>query len=90
MKKYREQNVLDAARDRVSLIFDDFKYVVVSFSGGKDSTVLFHLLKRLEHRLDRATQQGPVCGHGVHQVGIVFHRGGTEHRRGRRVDEHFE
>lgn len=36
-------NVLDAARRRVEMMFDDFDYVVVSFSGGKDSTAVLNL-----------------------------------------------
>ena len=37
------QNVLEAARERISFIFDEFENVQVSISGGKDSTVLFYL-----------------------------------------------
>jgi len=44
LKKYRQQNVLDAARDRVSYAFDNFERVYVSFSGGKDSSVMLHLV----------------------------------------------
>lgn len=43
MKTYREQNVLDAARERIAWTFDNFERVSLSFSGGKDSTVMFHL-----------------------------------------------
>lgn len=43
-KKYDlEKNVLMAARERIAFIFDRFENVVVSVSGGKDSTVLAHL-----------------------------------------------
>lgn len=42
-KIYLPQNVLDAAQERISLLFDHFKNIVVSVSGGKDSTVLFDL-----------------------------------------------
>ena len=38
-----EKNVLDAARDRISFVFDNFEQIIVSISGGKDSTVLAHL-----------------------------------------------
>lgn len=41
--EYKDQTVLEAARDRISHIFDSFDNVVVSVSGGKDSTVLFNL-----------------------------------------------
>ena len=44
LKKYREQNVLDAARERVSYAFDNFERIYVSFSGGKDSSVMLHLV----------------------------------------------
>lgn len=36
-------DVLTAARQRISWVFDSFPRVCVSFSGGKDSTVLLHL-----------------------------------------------
>lgn len=35
--------VLQAAQKRISLIFDHFERIYLSFSGGKDSTVMFHL-----------------------------------------------
>jgi predicted phosphoadenosine phosphosulfate sulfurtransferase len=44
IKKYREQNVLDAARARVGYAFDNFERIYVSFSGGKDSSVMMHLV----------------------------------------------
>lgn len=44
MKRYTTQNVLDAARDRVAYAFDNFKRISVSFSGGKDSSVMLHLV----------------------------------------------
>jgi predicted phosphoadenosine phosphosulfate sulfurtransferase len=44
VKKYQDQNVLDAARDRISKTFDGFERIYLSFSGGKDSTIMFHLV----------------------------------------------
>ncbi len=41
--EYKDDNVLVAARRRVADVFDHFERVVVSISGGKDSTVLFAL-----------------------------------------------
>lgn len=38
------KNVLDAARERIAWTFDRFQKVYVSFSGGKDSTVMLHLI----------------------------------------------
>ena len=43
MKQYLNENVLDAARERISLLFDNFKNINVSMSSGKDSTVLLNL-----------------------------------------------
>lgn len=39
----RNKSVLVAAKERLKLVFDNFKTVCISLSGGKDSTVLFHL-----------------------------------------------
>jgi predicted phosphoadenosine phosphosulfate sulfurtransferase len=44
MKTYLEKDVLEAARDRISSAFDDFESIYISFSGGKDSTVMLHLM----------------------------------------------
>lgn len=43
MKKYLKQNVYEAAKKRVSFIFGNFERIYVSFSGGKDSSVLLNL-----------------------------------------------
>ena len=37
-------NVLEAAKRRISLVFDDFPRIYISFSGGKDSAVMMHLV----------------------------------------------
>jgi len=37
------ENVLEAARARIAWLFDEFETVAVAVSGGKDSTVVFHL-----------------------------------------------
>lgn len=42
-KTYLDMNVLEAAIARVRFVFDHFEHICVSVSGGKDSTVLFHL-----------------------------------------------
>jgi predicted phosphoadenosine phosphosulfate sulfurtransferase len=44
IKKYQTDNVLTASRKRISKIFDDFERIYCSFSGGKDSTVMLHLI----------------------------------------------
>ena len=42
-KSYIDQNVLDAAIDRISIAFRDFPNVLVAFSCGKDSGVLLNI-----------------------------------------------
>jgi len=43
MKIYTNISVYDAARKRISMIFDNFNDINVSISSGKDSQVLYHL-----------------------------------------------
>jgi len=43
-KRYLAENVLEAAEARVRWTFDNFERVYVSFSAGKDSTVMLHLV----------------------------------------------
>jgi predicted phosphoadenosine phosphosulfate sulfurtransferase len=52
IKRYHDVDVLDAARKRISLTFDGFERVYVAFSGGKDSSVMFHLV------MDEAISRG--------------------------------
>lgn len=42
MKKYLSTDVNTATDQRISFLFDEFEKICVSFSGGKDSTVLLH------------------------------------------------
>ena len=39
----RRLNVYEAVQERLKMVFDNFDYVYVSFSGGKDSGVLLNL-----------------------------------------------
>lgn len=43
MRIYNSKNVMEAARERIEYLFDEFPNVVVGFSGGKDSTVALNL-----------------------------------------------
>ena len=52
-------NVFDAAQQRIAQIFDDFPRIYVSFSGGKDSGVLLHLVAEEAAKRKR-------------QIGILF------------------
>ena len=57
LKSYNKQlNVYDAARQRISYTFDNFEKVYVSFSGGKDSTVMTHMV------LDEAIKRNRKVG----------------------------
>jgi predicted phosphoadenosine phosphosulfate sulfurtransferase len=56
IKKYQEKDVLTAARERVSYAFDNFERIYVSFSGGKDSSVMFHLV------MDEAIKRNRTVG----------------------------
>lgn len=59
MKRGIGVNVLTAARHRVRYVFDHFEQVYVSFSAGKDSSVMFHLV------MDEAIRRG-------RKVGVLF------------------
>jgi len=59
VKIYRDKNVLEASRERISLVFDHFKHFYVAFSGGKDSSVMLHLV------MDEAIKRGK-------QVGVMY------------------
>lgn len=43
VKKHLDCDVLTAAEQRISYLFDHFERLFVSFSGGKDSTVMLHM-----------------------------------------------
>jgi predicted phosphoadenosine phosphosulfate sulfurtransferase len=46
-------NVVDATRKRIELLFDNFDNIVVSISGGKDSTVLAYMTLQEAHKRNR-------------------------------------
>ena len=43
-KVYQNKNVLQASTERISQVFDNFENIYISFSGGKDSSVMSHLV----------------------------------------------
>ena len=55
-KYYLEKNVLQASKERISKVFDSFEKYYISFSGGKDSTVMTHLV------LDEAIKRNKKVG----------------------------
>jgi len=53
LKQYQSTDVLTAARARIAYAFDTLEKVYVSFSGGKDSTVMLHLVMEEAIKRDR-------------------------------------
>ena len=51
-KKYLDISVIEATKARISKVFDDFERIYISYSGGKDSTVMTHLV------MDEAKRRG--------------------------------
>ena len=47
------ESVLDATQKRIEFLFDNYDNIQLSFSGGKDSTVLFHLMNEEAKKRDR-------------------------------------
>lgn len=43
-KNYIDMDVLQAAQNRIKIVFDNFEKIYLSFSGGKDSGVMMHLV----------------------------------------------
>ncbi len=55
-KIYKDYNVLKASISRIKKVFDDFENIYISFSGGKDSSVMTHLV------LDEAKKRNRKVG----------------------------
>lgn len=47
------KNVLDASVERIEYTFENFERVYLSFSAGKDSTIMLHLVADVARRLNR-------------------------------------
>ena len=43
-KQYLKTNVLEESKNRINFVFDNFDKIYCSFSGGKDSTAMIHLI----------------------------------------------
>jgi len=56
LKRYLHIDVLQAARERIAYTFDNFERIYVSFSAGKDSSVMLHLV------VDEAKKRGRKIG----------------------------
>lgn len=55
-KHYIEASVLEASKERIANVFDSFERFYISFSGGKDSTVMMHLV--MEEAMRRGVKVG--------------------------------
>ena len=44
VKQYKESNVYEETIKRIEYVFDNFERIYISFSGGKDSTVMLHMV----------------------------------------------
>lgn len=56
IKKYQITDVFAACQERIRYVFDNFERIYVSFSGGKDSTVMIHMV------MDEAIKRGRKIG----------------------------
>ena len=59
-KRYLDKSVLQATKERISKVFDNFERYYISFSGGKDSTVMTHLV--LDEAIRRNKKEGCPSG----------------------------
>lgn len=56
VKKYLRKSVLEASQERIAATFDEVERVYLAFSGGKDSSVMFHLV--MEEAIKRGVKVG--------------------------------
>jgi len=55
-KRWLDRSVLEAAQERVAFVLEHFERIYVSFSGGKDSSVMLHLV------MEEAVKRGKTVG----------------------------
>ncbi len=73
-KRYLTSNVLEEAEQRVASTFDDFPRVYLSFSAGKDSTVMLHLVAAEARRRGRRFGLLLIDLEGQYRITIDFAR----------------
>jgi len=84
MKIYSNQTVLEATKKRLNWIFDEFPNVVVSVSGGKDSTVVFELSYEIAKERGRLPlrvffiDQEAEWGATIEQIQSIMYREGVD------------
>jgi predicted phosphoadenosine phosphosulfate sulfurtransferase len=69
-KRWLNIDVLTAARQRIEWVFDTFDRIYVSFSGGKDSSVMLHLVMDEAIRRDRTVGVLLVDLEGMYKITI--------------------
>ena len=52
-KEYLEKNVWEKSLERIEYLYENFDKVVVSFSGGKDSTAVLNATLEVARKLDK-------------------------------------
>lgn len=55
-KIYLDSNVFEASQERINFVFDNFERIYLSFSAGKDSTVMLHMV------MDEAIKRNVTIG----------------------------
>lgn len=53
MKIYNDKNVFEASLERIEFAFDNFENLCVSYSGGKDSTLMIQLVNMIAEKKNR-------------------------------------
>ena len=53
MKIYNDKNVFEASLERIEFAFDNFENLCVSYSGGKDSTVMIQLVEMIAKKKNK-------------------------------------
>ena len=80
MNIYLNKNVYEAAKERIRFVYEEFKNVIVNFSGGKDSTVVLHLALEVAEEIGRLPvnvfffDQECEWEHNIEYIRHVMHR----------------
>lgn len=87
-KIYTNQSVLDATKERIQKSFDEFEKIYISFSGGKDSTVMMHLV--MEEAIRRNRTVGVlIIDLEAQYTETVTHLYNMVERYGKHIDLHW-
>jgi predicted phosphoadenosine phosphosulfate sulfurtransferase len=80
MKIYSDKNVFDAALDRIRFLFDEFDEVIVSTSGGKDSTVILELALIVAREKNKLPLQVMFLDHELEYEAVITYMHDVMHR----------